>query len=192
MSDLTTVLCAQVHNQAPKGPYGSASSLYDRVQAQGRRHRFWSRLRGKGHNLYNLAEVDAICPPQDRRYGGIQSVPINWILGSESRSDDFDRDFCPLQDHNKGRWLRIAAARQRGEILPPVSLIQVGDLYFVRDGHHRISVARAEGQLYVEAEVTVWQANGPLPWQERPAAQSRPSSWPRAAASRRLPTPSLP
>jgi hypothetical protein len=114
-----------------------------------------------------LAEVDAVGPSQARCYGGIQIVPISRIRGSESRSDDFDRDFHPLQDHNRGRWLRIAAARQQGKTLPPVSLIQVGDLYFVRDGHHRISVARAEGQLDIEAEVVVWQTSGPLPWQTR-------------------------
>ncbi|MGD8793070.1 MAG: hypothetical protein PVF47_11000 [Anaerolineae bacterium] len=158
MHDLTTdMLYAQVHNPATKGPFGSANSLYDRARARGRRHQLWSRLCGKSLHLYNLAEVDALRPAQDRRYGGLQSVPIRQIRGSESRSNDFDRDFCPLQDHNKGRWLRIAAARQRGEVLPPVSLIQVGDLYFVRDGHHRISVARAEGQLDIEAEVVVWQ-----------------------------------
>jgi hypothetical protein len=48
-------------------------------------------------------------------------------------------------------------------VLPPVVLVQVGDVYFVRDGHHRISVARALGQLDIEAEVTVWQVSGPLP-----------------------------
>jgi hypothetical protein len=56
-------------------------------------------------------------------------------------------------------------------VLPPVVLVQVGDVYFVRDGHHRISVARALGQLDIEAEVTVWHLSGPLPWDaaERPS-----------------------
>jgi hypothetical protein len=61
------------------------------------------------------------------------------------------------------RWLRVAAARDQGKVLPPVVLVQVGDVYFVRDGHHRISVARALGQLDIEAEVTVWHLSGPLP-----------------------------
>jgi hypothetical protein len=63
------------------------------------------------------------------------------------------------------RWLRVAAARDQGKVLPPVVLVQVEDVYFVRDGHHRISVARALGQLDIEAEVTVWQVPGPLPWE---------------------------
>jgi len=61
----------------------------------------------------------------------------------------------------------IAAARQMGRTLPPVELIQIGDLYFVRDGHHRISVARGMGQEHIDAEVTVWEMGGPLPWEQR-------------------------
>lgn len=65
----------------------------------------------------------------------------------------------------------MAVARQQGKALPPVRLVQVGDLYFVRDGHHRISVARALGQQDIKARVTIWQVEGPLPW-ERAAAAS--------------------
>jgi uncharacterized ParB-like nuclease family protein len=53
-----------------------------------------------------------------------------------------------------------------GRELPPVELVQLGDLYFVRDGHHRISVAQAMGQESIEAEVIVWQAEGLLPWEQ--------------------------
>jgi hypothetical protein len=56
-------------------------------------------------------------------------------------------------------------ARQQGAKLPPVALIQVGDVYFVKDGHHRISVARALGQVEIEAVVTVWHVAGQLPWE---------------------------
>jgi hypothetical protein len=65
------------------------------------------------------------------------------------------------------RWLSVAAARDQGKGLPPVVLVQVGDVYFVRDGHHRIAVARALGQLDIEAQVTVWHVSGPLPWETR-------------------------
>jgi hypothetical protein len=98
-------------------------------------------------------------------------VPISQIGGSEGRVGDFDRDFNPLKDYTRRRWLGIAAARERGKVLPPVSLVQVGDVYFVKDGHHRISVARAVGQDAIEARVTAWQVEGPLPW-ERPVHAS--------------------
>jgi hypothetical protein len=61
------------------------------------------------------------------------------------------------------RWLSVAAARDQDEVLPPVVLVRVGDVYFVRDGHHRISVALALGQLDIEAEVTIWHVSGRLP-----------------------------
>jgi hypothetical protein len=150
-------------------------TLYNRARSRGRRGRVWSALTGRSRRLLPLAEVDAACTVRTRRYTGMQTVPICRIGGSEGRSKDFDRDFNPLQHHTRGRWLGIATARQRGKEMPPVELIQVGDVYFVRDGHHRISVARALGQRDVEAEVTVWQVTGPLPW-EQPAPVSGATS----------------
>jgi len=84
-------------------------------------------------------------------------VSIDQICGSESRVHDFDADFNPLQENTKGRWLSIASAMQRGRQLPPVILIQIGESYFVRDGHHRISVARAQRQKIIRAKVEIWE-----------------------------------
>jgi hypothetical protein len=103
------------------------------------------------------------------RYLGTKTVLISQIRGSEGRCDDFDIDFLPRQTHSEERWLNVARARQLDAMLPPVDLIQVGRVYFVRDGHHRISVARALGQEYFEARVTVWEMTGWLPG-KRPTA----------------------
>jgi hypothetical protein len=86
---------------------------------------------------------------------GLLTVEIGKIRGSESRSKDFDGSFHPFSDLMRERWTRIALARLNGLPLPPVELIQVGEEFFVRDGHHRISVARAFGADYIEANVTV-------------------------------------
>lgn len=59
----------------------------------------------------------------------------------------------------------MAVAQQQGRSLPPVELIQIGEVYFVRDGHHRISVAQTMGQEQIEATVTVWETTGTLPWE---------------------------
>jgi hypothetical protein len=123
--------------------------------------------------LRDLSEIENRCRVEGRSHAGLHTVPIGQIRGSEGRCSDFDRDFHPLQDHSRGRWLRVARARDEDKVLPPVELVQVGDIYFVRDGHHRISVARALGQLDIEAEVTVWQVSGPLPW-DAPEQPSRP------------------
>jgi hypothetical protein len=146
--------------------------MYSRARKRGWRNQVQSALTGRSCRLLTLAEIDATCTVHARRHAGIRTVPIGQIRGSQDRGDDFDRDFNPLQDHNKGRWLGIAAARQRGKGLPPVELVQVGDVYFVRDGHHRISVARALGHRDIEAKVMVWQVTGPLPWEESAATHS--------------------
>ena len=98
----------------------------------------------------------------------VQSVPITRIKGSvsEGRTHDFDANFRPLKQHNKDRWLGLAAAKQRGVKVPPVGLVKVGEDYFVRDGHHRISVARAMEQTEIRANVTVWHLPEPQALQQ--------------------------
>jgi hypothetical protein len=85
---------------------------------------------------------------------GLQVVPVDRIVGSVDRTVDFDRGFRPTSPRLRSRWERIAAAQRRGESMPPVSLYKVGDLYFVRDGHHRVSIAMASGQPTIDAYVT--------------------------------------
>jgi hypothetical protein len=148
------------------------NSMYSRARNRAWRGQVRSALTGRSCRLFTLAEIDATCTVHARRPAGIRTVPIGQIRGSQDRSHDFDRDFNPLQDHSKGRWLGIAAARQQGKALPPVELVQVGDVYFVQDGHHRISVAQALGQRDIDAKVMVWQVTGPLPWEESAAAHS--------------------
>ncbi len=85
---------------------------------------------------------------------GLHVVPLDAIVGSVDRSRDYDRRFRPTSGRSRGRWEQIAAAARRGESFPPVDLLRVGELYFVRDGHHRVSVARALGRADIDAYVT--------------------------------------
>lgn len=85
-------------------------------------------------------------------------VRLSDIQGSEGKSDQFDHAFHPLHEESRARWVSVAVARAMGQSLPPVDLIRVGDIYFVRDGHHRVSVASAYGQREIEANVWVLQA----------------------------------
>jgi hypothetical protein len=85
---------------------------------------------------------------------GLRVVPLEQIVGSVGRGRDFDRRFRPTSGRSRGRWEQIAAAARRGEAFPPVDLVKVGHLYFVRDGHHRVSVARALGRSDIDAYVT--------------------------------------
>lgn len=129
--------------------------------------KIWSTLNRPPAQLLTLAEVAASCQSLGHNYLGVQQVPLDQILGSASqgRSQDFDPNFRPQRAAVKERCQGILKARQRGVKMPPVALVQVGDIYFVEDGHHRISVAQSWGEQEIEAEVTVWQVTGPLPWE---------------------------
>ena len=86
-------------------------------------------------------------------YRGVQTVRVDQIAGSLNRYHEFDRVFLPASDALATRWQRVNRAFYQEISLPPVVLYQVGDVYFVVDGHHRVSVAREQGQIYIEAEV---------------------------------------
>jgi hypothetical protein len=93
-----------------------------------------------------------------RAYGGIfrgrATVEISRILGSAGKPDYFDECFMPLRSLSRERWKRIDRAYRLGHELPPVTLYKLGRLYFVQDGHHRVSVARFHGAEWIDAEVT--------------------------------------
>ena len=87
-------------------------------------------------------------------YRGIRTVEVARIVGTATlRYHDFDSAFLPTSARTKARWRSVDAAWIREVDLPPVQLYQIGDAYFVRDGHHRVSVAREKGQEFIEAEV---------------------------------------
>ena len=85
---------------------------------------------------------------------GLQTIPLDSVVGTVDRTRDFDRGFRPTTPRVRGRWQRIAAAQRRGESFPPISVYRVGDLHFVRDGHHRVSVAKSLGREDIDANVT--------------------------------------
>src|SRR4051794_22190635 len=85
---------------------------------------------------------------------GLQVIPLDSIVGTvDGTSQTFDRSFRPASHQIRGRWQRIAAARRRGVAMPPIDVYRVADMHFVRDGHHRVSVARALGESTIEARV---------------------------------------
>lgn len=85
---------------------------------------------------------------------GLEMIPIESIVGSVDRSREFDRWFRPTSGQVRARWERLAAATRRGEEIPPIEVYRVGELHFVSDGHHRVSVACALGLAEIEAYVT--------------------------------------
>jgi len=136
-----------------------ASQLYEMARLKNFFTRLWARLLGRSSKLLDLSDMNTPGKPWNAYWLGNQSVPLRHIRGSESRAQDFDAHFNPAQKKNRERWLTIAQIILMGGYLPAIELVKVGDTYFVRDGHHRVSVARAVGQHYIDAVVTVLQFN---------------------------------
>jgi hypothetical protein len=98
--------------------------------------------------------VEALGRRGERRLG-LQTIELDSIVGTVDRSRDFDRRFLPTTGRVRSRWERVATAMRRGEEIPPIDVYRIGELHFVKDGHHRVSVARALGLNVIDAYVTV-------------------------------------
>lgn len=161
-------------------PASQAGEQFGRLQTQALWGKLWAQLTRREYRLQSLQAVAQQNTGHARHAAGIRLVPIAQIGGSEGRCDDFDAAFRPLQSHTRERWISVALARSSDVVLPVVELVQVGETYFVRDGHHRISVAKLVGQLEIEAVVTVWHADAPASTPSVPAsAPHRTKSWPK-------------
>jgi hypothetical protein len=99
-------------------------------------------------------EVVAALGRRSERHIGLQTIALDSIVGTVARRRrEFDRDFRPASKGVRGRWESIATARRRGAAMPPIDVYRIGDMHFVEDGHHRVSVARALGDTHIEARV---------------------------------------
>ena len=137
--------------------------LYRSMQTKASLGKIYAFLTGHSRNLLDLATEVSKRKILSQHYAGSRTVPINRIKGSEGRSDDFDCDFNPLHSRTRDRWISVALARSQGDTLSLVELIQLGDDYFVCDGHHCISVARAFGEEYLDTKVITLELEPVLP-----------------------------
>jgi hypothetical protein len=130
---------------------------FDWLQRQAQWQRAWARLLRREQRLQTLNLSRQQIRYNSQRKLGIRSVPLEQIVGSIGRSQDFDRAFRPLKHHLRQRWSDIAVALCKGVVLPAVELVKVQEAYYVLDGHHRISVARFCGKVAIDANVIEWQ-----------------------------------
>jgi hypothetical protein len=105
------------------------------------------------NKLMPYDEIRKTLPLSGEHYIGLHSVPVELIIGSVGRYHDFDRAFLPLRTTTKGRWISVDRAYLESVDLPPIEVYKVGEVYFVKDGNHRVSVARERGQIYIDADV---------------------------------------
>jgi hypothetical protein len=130
-----------------------ARADYSRARFKAFINNIWSFMQGKSNQLLSYDDVKEKLRIGGPIYRGIQTVLVKQIAGSLNRYHQFDRAFLPTQEETAERWQRVNLAFYTDVSLPPVVLYKVGEVYFVVDGHHRVSVAREQGQIFIEAEV---------------------------------------
>jgi hypothetical protein len=116
-------------------------------------NRVWDSLSGQRTTLLSYDDIKGKLHIGGPIYRGVQTVRVDQIAGSLNRYHEFDRVFLPASDKLAARWQNVNRAFYQEVSLPPVVLYKVGQVYFVVDGHHRVSVAREKGQEFIEAEV---------------------------------------
>ena len=137
---------------------------------QRRRHalaRAAARLRAEPDDVSDMLSFDDVVAAFGRRGEtdlGVQPIALDSIVGTVGRRrSEFDRAFRPVTRRLRDRWQRVAAARGHGAAMPPIAVYRVGDLHFVEDGHHRVSVARALGDTMIDARVREVHTASPPP-----------------------------
>jgi hypothetical protein len=136
----------------------SADAQFDFSRARRRRAlaRLASRLRRADdvNQILPFEEVVRALGRTGERRLGLELIPLDSIVGTVDRAQEFDREFRPTSPRVRERWQRINLAQRKGEAMPPIDVYRIGDLHFVKDGHHRVSVARAFGYRDINAYVT--------------------------------------
>jgi hypothetical protein len=138
-------------------PSQDAQSDFSRARRREVLARLAKRLRREPadvHMVLPFEEVRDALGFRGERYLGLQVIPLDSVVGSVDRSREFDRRSRPTSKRVRDRWQRIAEAQRRGQAMPPISVYRIGDMHFVEDGHHRVSVAGAQRRRDIDAYVT--------------------------------------
>ncbi len=155
----------------------SSGSDYRRILAAEQFHRarreaavesLLARLSGQSADLLSFEQVARTLRVSGQSPGGLQQIPIEAIVGSVGRYQDFSRTFLPRQETDEDRWVRVSAAAEAIGDLPPIEVYKIGQNYFVLDGNHRVSIARRQGLSHIDAHVIEVRTRAPLPPDAKP------------------------
>lgn len=130
---------------------GFVSNQFHDLQMIARRESLWAKLIGKDNRLAIFPEQAPEKSP-NRRFAGIQEIPVEKIIGTLNRQSDFDQKFRPLSVNLRDRWISAYLAFDRGG-WEPIVVHKAGEHYYIEDGHHRVSVARLRGMAFIQAKV---------------------------------------
>ena len=144
--------------------YRQALEDFRRARSKAAMQRFWAGIQGRSLDLLPYDEISTKLRAVSQTDRGLQQVPLKDIVGSVSRLQDFDRNFLPLRDDDIYRWagVKTAMTSPHSTGVPPISLYQIGDAYFVLDGNHRVSIAKEMGMETIEAYVTEIKTKVPI------------------------------
>ena len=144
--------------------YRQALEDFRRARSKAAMQRFWAGIQGRSLDLLPYDEISTKLRAVSKTDRGLQQVPLKDIVGSVSRLQDFDRNFLPLRDDDIYRWagVKTAMTSPHSTGVPPISLYQIGDAYFVLDGNHRVSIAKEMGMETIEAYVTEIKTKVPI------------------------------
>jgi hypothetical protein len=137
-------------------PREDARGDFDRERRRKALSSIVARLRSEPDDVSSMLPFDEVVAALGRvgeRDLGIQEIALDSIVGTVDRRGEFDRSFRPASAQVRGRWQGIAEARRSGKPMPPIDVYRIGELHFVKDGHHRVSVARALGDDTIDARV---------------------------------------
>ena len=149
-------------NYDNQSDYSSALSDFQRARNQAQLKQLLARLTGESTQLLSFDDVRQTLRLQGGIERGLKDIPLDAIVGSVGRYTDFTRDFLPRKEINPHRWARVKVAANGLIGLPPIEVYQIGNVYFVQDGNHRVSVARQEGAKYIQAYITEVHTRAPL------------------------------
>lgn len=153
---------------------------FDAARFRAFRRALLATLTGRARHLVSVEQVLAAAGQEGRSARGVREIPLDMVVGSASpiaKAGDFDPGFLPVNRRLRDRWTRIYKAMTEGDELPPIDVYKVGDHYYVIDGHHRVSVARALGRRTLPARVTEVSTTAPLGEGVDPAALLRAAEY---------------
>ncbi len=150
--------------------FDNRSFLYKRIAGedfeQAFRKGFWRSVMGwfrqSNNRLLPFDEIRKVLPMHGQYEVGLRQILLDKVIGSVGRYNDFDKAFLPKQRHTRGRWINIDMANLQDINLPPIEVYKVGEVYFVKDGNHRVSVAREKGQAFIDANVIEFVTDVPI------------------------------
>ncbi len=149
-------------DQSFRRSYAEGRSKFQSIQNKVFWKELLSHLRGRHDELMSFDEIRSRLHLHEEHYEGVHDVPLDHIVGSVGRYKDFTTTFLPKRGNMRERWSRVYALANSMEGPPPIELYKVGDAYFVRDGNHRVSVARELGAKSIQAHVVELPTTVPL------------------------------